>query len=644
MSLLFTDDLLLPDLSLSFGFEMDLAAMPRVAYVPKEELRLFVTIVPDQAAVSAQQSVFRFKADETELGISAFTLDNPISSTGQKLDVTLTDPASREIIKAAESFTLEHGATNLQTGEIIWQDLFAGNILSGTNLSIGFGDRGAADQLSISTLAPLTTKLGKAPESNVTFYDPYRIQIDEESELVPDTAGNTIPDEFVKVGFLSLHKLFELIFVDRCGFSGFKTNLPDERVRVCTIRDSETYFQGLAPHIGIFDPLTFEKDGEIWILDATMSHPDGFPEPRELLISNYKQLSITETFENIDGFIVAYSETDAGLSNYFVIRTETDTEESGKLFDETYSKTKTVRTYKDFKNNPDSQKITSSQLWKEEKTITDTFGWTLAKTSLVREFDGFGREKSTTKTVWNKVPDVPLSTDLVLKEVKKEIYEVTYSPHPFERGKQYISKTVRSISGLIAIDANNQYLEKDFEQDFIEAHRAGNIQPDFETKNGAIRKIIQIMTPQPDGTVSTEVITEDLIRKITTRSDSESKSGDIGLSSQTSKTRRIRVFPSDDYVRTGKPLRELFVAELSLDEAVALARRKLSKSELGDAAASVDKAGVDLSIGRGTIMTLKGRSGTNYGKTLFEGWRLSGTALGTINQKTSTQVQGVIIR
>jgi hypothetical protein len=636
-ALIAEDEQLLPVTNFLIGVAF--SAMPRVPVSRASELSLDVSVVPSPSSQNVQHNRFRMSADGTPISIKAFQMAAPVSGSGEQLDLTLVDPSQRDFIRSANLFLFEISQVDLSTGDDNWLPLFADATLSSSQLSIGWSNGAASDELSITTLAPLSNRLNKAPQTDLVIYDPLRMEMSAKQDPLVDTNGTTYPEEIMPVAQFNLHKLFQIL-VNRTGFAGFKTNLPKSPIRSATFGMKTGFWDGVKPHIGQFDELHFEKDNYLWIIDSTISLPLGFPAPRDLWIDRYKTLSITEQKVNLDGFTIQYSESDSDPdSGYFVTRTEPDdVQESGSWFDETYTKTITKRTLRDYKANPDSTVVQKTELWKEQTIVKNRSGKKISETNLEREFDFFGREIGATKTIKNLVPDVPTSTDLILKEVKKEVYTVQYAPHPFQAGKQYIRQTVRSISGLIGIDSTNKYLDLDFEQDFVEAHRTGSIRSDFTTKTGGIKKVTTINTPQPNGYVQTETRSEDLVRNLTFRSDNEAKTGDIAIGNKTTRQRELLVLETASSVKGDGLTPELPIAELDLFLAIPLVRRKIKRAKAGELELAVAFSGVDLTIRRGTVLNLKERNGDSLGCFLVEGYSIAGSRLGSSEQKVDTSL------
>src|SRR6201990_1259793 len=114
----------------------------------------------------------------------------------------------------------------------------------------------------------------------------------------------------------------------------------------------------------------------------------------------------------------------------------------------------------------------------------------IGRTTLTREFDGLGREIRATRWIRNRAPDLFFG-GVSLQLVKTKETKLQYLPHPFEPRREYLGKTARSESGLIAIDSENKYFDEDFEQDFTEAHKAGNLTEEMTTRQGAIKTVTE---------------------------------------------------------------------------------------------------------------------------------------------------------
>ncbi len=624
----------------NFSAAFNMIASPVVKRSSVTTLKLSVTLLPDVPVTKRQKLRFQFLADGVPVPIKSAVIDEPAGSTGKRFEAVLSRVSDKAVIKAAELLQFQGKINDSE-----WQTLFESSKISQTSESIALGSNQPADEVSFGSLGDLNDKLSKSPEQSFTLYDPLRVDPPKPpDEIIVDTAGNAYAEQVFPVQNLDLYTLFEEMLVERCGFDEVKTNLPNYAIRSVRAETTSTIYDAVKPFIGQFRALVFEVDGDVWILDATASLPAGFPAPRELHISRYKQLSLNEQMTQLDGMLVSYSENDA--FDFYTVRVmppEIDEDPADDIFSDNYVKTTTVRTFYDYRNNNNPLVVMKTELVKEVTTRTGTFGDILGRNKLERKFDNFGREKKTIKTIENRVPQLPDETALSLQIVKTETVTNTFATHPINPKKYYISKVVTDVTGLIAIDEENKYLDQNFEQDFVRAHEAGNLKTGMTMRTGGISKQTEKFLPLPDGMVQVTKSFDDLVRKIS-KDHSEIRVGDIGLNLQTTRQRQIIVLPSNQSSRTGKPLASMSMAELPSEIFIPLARRELNALQTGAGGeVSVDLDGLELGIRKGSVFNMIGRAEESRGILIVEGKRETFDALGTTAQNVTTSLQGVKI-
>jgi hypothetical protein len=625
-----------------FDLTVDLAA--DWFFSPSESfgLSLMINIAP-LGSGSGQEATARLLVDGVELPIKSFAFDAPAGALGTRLDVELARISDRATVLSGVAFDFQIGITT--AGVLTWYDLISDGSLESVQHNEGWSDQRPTDQLSIGAFSSLSDKLNLSPDTDLIIYDPLRVDLEPENDanVLKDTEGNSYPKEYFPISDLTLHQLMQEILVERCGFSDFQTNLPNYRIRQGGCDIKSTFFSAIKQHIGMFDPLIFERDGVIWIVDATMQLPAGFPDPDELSLARSPQLGLSQKREELDGFIVLFSESDAG--EYYVYRSPADDEEIiGSSGDPGYSRTVIERTFKDWYNSNAPGVVIRSELYSETKSTYDNSSSVtpIAVEQTVREYDGFNREKKITKTNQAKVPDLPAGTFQSLQDVSQEIYEVVYSPHPWKPRKQIMSRESKIRQALVAVDADQKYLGNDFKQELTEAHKAGNLKVGMTTSFEAVQTSITKYSPQPNGQTRVETRFIDVLRPLVEFSSTEVKTGDVELPGETSREMRVIVLSSDVAARSGKPLKDLPIGELPIQYGKPLARRKLLRAQNDPGQVQAQIFGVDLSIGRGVTKMVPYRDGS-FGTMMIEGYRIQGSSLGLPDQVIDTQAQGVII-
>lgn len=613
-----------------------LSVASRVARAESDTLNILLTIADDAPAGFGNTYSARVYADGVAYAIKAFQYSEDRGSVGVALDLTLVKPSDRSAIEAASSFRFDvyDGGT--------WTTLFDAGKRTGTGYAIAFSDGRPTDSLSISTNGDVDNKLRKSPESNTTVFDASRLTLTAaDFDRIYDTDGNVFVQDLEPIAGLDLYALLNYVFVIKCGFSGYRTTIPNFLIRRADFSFTGSFFDGIAGHVGAYSPLLFVKDDIVWLIDSTAPFPPGFGSPAPLNASEYIDAQFQQTDVDLDGYLVQFADNETDYdytTNRFV---DDPAEISGVFGSPNYTETERHRTYRDyFKiSNPlvpvRSEKIRDV---KETSGIVNGTLITMATETEDLSFDSFGRVKFILKDYSGLVPDlanpaVDGSFPLVNRTIKLEKTQFLYGPDRLAPVRQILKQTIKEVSGLVTIDTQKQHLGKDFKQEFTDGFAAGNLDDTLIVDQLSISTTTETIDQNDKGQfeIRTRVVNflTDPPHIQTTTTDA--RSGDMSTNASTGGTNEIVVF-RPGATRTNANFGTLAVAEVPVQLATALARRKLAKRKIRQG--SVTLKGLRLSIGRGTMFELFTRDNVSAGVFVCEGRQISGGSLGTREQTT----------
>lgn len=615
-----------------FGGESLLVARARVNQSERSTLNLFLTIAPDFVARLARVASARVAiSGGADIPIKSFSYNETSGVAGIDAGFTLARPRDRAAVEAAAAYNFD-----IYDGDA-WVSMFAGGRRIQNDFSFAFNDSRPSDSATFSTAAPVAQKFELAPVSNLTIYDGARLTLNEgDFETLFDTDGNPYFQQLEQKAGLTIYDLLQSVLVNKCGFAGFRTNLPNWNVRRADFPMSQSYLDGIAGHIGMFNPLFFVANNVVWILDATGSLPSGFAAPTPLDASRYKSAQLSQTNEKVDGFTMSYS-TDETAYDYTTEIVETDAvDTTGNPFSPAYAEThrfRRIRNY--FKYSQPLAPVRTETL--SETTTVKAMSPGLRDINTETEkffYDSFNNLKRIEKEIFALIPDLTNADFLpVWTRIKDVVSRFYYRPDITDPRRQILWRSNELTTGLIGIDTENKALNQDFKQDFSEANRAGNLKDGMTTEYGAIKSVNETIRQSKSGQLKYKVQTTDFLTTppSVNNSTTDARAGDVSLNALTATQKQIVVL-APGAIRSNAKLQSLSVAELPLIFAVPLARRRLANRT--KRSGSITLIGFDLTLRRGAMVNLFDRDGFQVGTFLIEGFKITGQNLGTAAQVT----------
>jgi hypothetical protein len=292
----------------------------------------------------------RLLIDEEEYPISNLRYSAAEGTLGEQCRFDLADPT--QVIPDSGEVSVQIGVENPNGVE--WADLIVeGQILASTETI-----KWAADGKGITVVNKVGEKWDLSPTQQIVVYDPEEIDPVEEvgtvqGELV-DEDYLPIEPVFIPKADFDLHTLLRYIYVDRLGFAGVVTNVPNYRMNVASIGVTQSFHSVAANELAVFEPKYFmNAAGVLFIIDPQGTLPPSLP-VRRMALKHYVDFTRSRQrgrlvnaviLEWTDNFVTGASEPTA--------RTEQDYVEIGTYGTEGWQRTVTTRHIYDFYEDPD---------------------------------------------------------------------------------------------------------------------------------------------------------------------------------------------------------------------------------------------------------------------------------------------------
>jgi hypothetical protein len=612
--------------------ETIIVADGRVARAESAALNILLTIGAAGSPGFGATYSARIIADGVTYPIKAYNYSEAKGDAGVSLNVTLLRPSDRPAIEAAGLFTFDIYDND------DWTTIFSGGRKSGLGFSFAFNNARPNDGLTVSTAGPIAEQLERSPERNLTVYDSGRVHLHAaDFEKLYDTDGAEYVQQLRAVSGLMLYDLLQIVFVEKCGFAGYQTTIPNFPIRRTDFSMTGSFLEGISGHIGMFNPLLFVKAGIVWLLDSTAGFPAGFGDAPAMTSGDYLNAQFSETELNADALIVQFADNETDY-DYTTTRTITDDpDETGHFGDANYTETIRSRQIREFwkTSNPLIPVRTDKISQTTETRATVNGGLTLISREVEQfVYDSFGRYSTIDKQTGGLIPDLTAEDfDNFFDTVRSEKTFFAYKPDKTNPRRQILGQTVKETRGVITVDSTNLSLGKPFKQDFTEGFAAGNLAAGITTEFGPIQTITETNLQNQKGQTETKTKTVNFLTDPpqVINATTDARAGDISTNAMTSGTNEIIVF-RPGATRTNAKMQTFAVAELPVAFAIPLAQRKLSRRR--ERRGSVTMKGLRLSIGRGSMFELFDRDGSSAGVYVCEGRSISGDNVGTGGQTT----------
>lgn len=578
-------------------------------------LNVILDILPD-SEIDYDIWLPRVVVDGTEVLVRpGFTVnDSDLSKTSS---FSLVDLADEDLFVSGA--LIDVGIGKQSAG--VWDEAsMQWEILGGFVESIGRTISGTpqytADSVNVTIAAESDDRLGSTSEAGLVIYDSNRVTIaDGEFETIEDANGNSYAPELTGIAGLKLSDLFQEIFVERCGFDSYETNLPinDWPIQRYNVGMGQRFYDGLKGLMGMYRPVMKLTGNTIGIYDSTIALPAGVPTPKQIVVDSVEQLSSSTEQQKLDALMVQF----AGVENNYdftTARFEYPAEASGG------SVVEYERIIIEFRKitSPGNSVVIREALNIENKT-TSINGEVVEDSSEQFLFSSRGDVAVRTKTTRSLLPSLPDAL-LALRNSREEREQFAYQAHPFKPRSTYCSRRALTSRGLVTNDSDNPNIQGDpAKQEVNVSLRSNNIAIGQIYSTEPLSSRIETAIPQRDGTVLTRVLVTDEINASNSVDYFEKRPGDIGVSGVATTQEVIPVFADDVAVRNLERIDDFPIGELPLKYGLPLARRELLFRRTKGRRLSLSHIGYDASLQNGVPVSVYDREGVAIGNFLIEG-------------------------
>lgn len=565
----------------------------------------------------------RVKVNGTEVPILSAQYSEGQQTVGASLEFTLARPSDKALF--VPDADIEFGIGQKIAGAWdagTFDTLFSTGDTDSRNHSIGWQNNGTTDAVSVNVSSDMSAKLLKTPLTDCVIYDPLKQTLQQSNfETLYDTEGRAYLTELDQINGMTLYDVLQAVLVTRCGFAHYQTNLPDFPVARIDCGIGKPWIEAIRGVLGIFSPVIFytEATDTLWIVDASLAMPSGFPASRTVATSNYRTLQLSDSQKKLDGFLVNYTE-DRRSFDYITTRTDTETSTTGTFPNSDYTNTFIEKGFREYRKYSMPGVILREELYYQTTTVSGAFN-DISETHETYTFDQLGRLTLREKTVQQRVPG--LSTPAAMTEVLSESESISYAAHPYAKRSQYISRRETNVSGLIVTDSDNPQLGQDFKQGYLQGYRSGNLNSGQTTASGPISTRIETAEPRRDGQVKIKVTDIDLIHNVVSDSTDENRVGDVSIYGTQPTQLRLLVLADATALRTSESIEDLNIGELPIIDGIALARRLLARRATKMHSGTIDVIGYESGLRKGLPIALTGRNGEALGNYLIAGRRVS---------------------
>ena len=407
------------------------------------------------------------------------------------------------------------------------------------------------DSFSFVGIPAQQAKLAQTPPEDLVIYDPLVETLStDDFEPIPDTGGNLHYTQLVPSAGLTLYRLMDLIFVNRCGFDSVETNIPNWRIPRADFRAGVSYMATME-HQGLHKP-TSVIGNVLWIWDSTAGVPAGFPRGGPSPF-RFGCRGISATIEHLDAVRLTYS-TDRANYNFIGFRTETETTEddSNPNVRITSTVTRTIKQY--FRSENPFTPVDEDIVSVEEQQFIQRSG---LGTTLVYEatenytYDAFGNPKKRIRVENRRLPDIRIEEwPEVMLETKRVTETWTCKPNPFRPGTKYQSLHSVIEEALLTVDHDRLRLGQPYREGYTETFQSANIEPTMTLDFAPIRSFIEKVKPLRDGRCRIDRTETDLLNNVVVNADSQMSVGEISMSGLVKESKEIYVFDDDLGIRT----------------------------------------------------------------------------------------------
>jgi hypothetical protein len=260
----------------------------------------------------------------------------------------------------------------------------------------------------------------------------------------------------------------------------------------------------------------------------------------------------------------------------------------------------------------------------------------ISETTETIEFDSKLRLKTIEKRKTAAIPDLSGTFAIVTREIRNERTTFTYKPDIKNPKREVLAETSKRVTGYVMTDTARLHMDQPFKQEFYNAWRSGNFTGDGQTVDTeTIETEVETLEQNTRGQNEMRLLTVDyMTTPPNVHGDvTDARGGDPTTNAQTSAAKEVVVYRTGLTDRTDAKLLSFPGGEFRITNLRALAKRRLDKRRILDG--PIQLKGLNLSFGRGSVLTLFDRDGSSVASFIVEGRTITLSNLGTRQQETS---------
>jgi hypothetical protein len=473
------------------------------------------------------------------------------------------------------------------------------------------------DAFTFTALSSVRRRLNRTPATDLFIYNPNLVDVDpSDFPVIYDDFGRAFTTEILAIPDLTMEKLFEEIFENRCAFADFQTNLPVKKqswpLSSVHFEGGVPYLAAINPRIGMFDPTLEEVGNTLWVRGAGLKYATGSPTPEIIEASESFDLQLSTDRLRVDVIEMIYN-----LWTYEYDYTSERQENSSFSTDndgETVITTITRIIQEYYRESQPTLPIHEEPLYVQTIDLRGD-GWAMENSIERFYYRGTNRIRRN-KRVQVPVPTVTPPYTPLLQHAVTEDEPYIWKAVPSKPSQIYMQRRNLKVFGLVADDyANPRADGTPFREALIDSHRKANFNASTVITTGPIRSEDEVTSIINKDAVEIRVLKRDHCANLTDRSWTEQRVGDIGKSALVNDQRSMYLFEEENAERTLDFKFEMNIGELSPLEGIKLGHQKLEQFKQRPNRAT-DEIELDPQLRPGAIRQINKRDGTSAG--IFE--------------------------
>jgi hypothetical protein len=606
-------------------------------------LNFNIDILPaDLAANRFTHWMPRLKVDGTEVFLrdEPITVDEDENSIGKTLTFSLLKVSDKSLMTSDAS--VDFGIGQRIAG--VWDEstfvtLMSGAKVQSVNETIEGPPNNPKDRVSVTITSAGAEKLNTTSETGTIIYDPNRVTVSESDfKTIYDKDGQAYSPEVIAVPNLDLAYLFNYVFVTKCGFDSYQTDLPadDYPIERFDVPFGGRFCDGLKSFIGMYGPPAYRIEGNtIGVWDTTIPHPSGFPAPKEITLDVVaNQLNLSQEKLKLDALMLHFIGVEYNYDEITVRHDDSNTTPSKNT---TVATRRSIMEFRKFTLDGGTV-VVHEVLWIEDKTTTIN-GTDSEIVSESYEFDTAFEVAARQKFTRSRLPNLDGTTSATVQSAENEREKFLVQAHPYKPRSRYVARRELQRDGLITVDADNPDVYGNPAKQAAKIADRSNNTADGQTYEwGSLAAEYETAEPLKDTIVRVRIFKTDEVKDQVTLDKTEIRAGEIGINGRSSQEQVMPVFAVDNATRSLEQTQDFYVGPLPLKYALPLAKRVLVNKQTKNQDVTLPVIGYDPSLRKDFAIAPKDRDGVSLGNFLIKGVSITISSQGLLMNLTAREL------